>query len=148
VNDEYQYLMANADRDEAAAIAGYERVRRYDTVQQPRQIIYKTHEPSPQQVTTMHAGSIRDNDWFEKSFANFAAAEREWVMNLTADEREWVRWCLKRAMRDMAERIAELNAAEVKRLNDEIGKLRADLEVVRSIACGKTVNLRDRDAAA
>lgn len=74
----------------------------------------------------------------------------------TIDDDAWNTWLRKSVMRIMDEVVVPIIAEETRKMLDdeiiklhaEIGVLRSDIEVMRSVMSGKTVEMkRDRDAA-
>lgn len=96
-----------------------------------REVIYKTHEPKPEPQQQQQAAATIDDD-------------------------AWNTWLRKSVMRIMDEVVVPIIAEETRKMLDdeiiklhaEIGVLRSDIEVMRSVMSGKTVEMkRDRDAA-
>jgi len=96
-----------------------------------QRLVFKTYDPQPmqQQSTVMDA----------------------------EQQKQWDTWCdgrIEKKMRDVfIDAIAEFVSkyvtkrieAEVAKLNEQIGSLRADNEILRSIVAGKTINIVRKD---
>jgi hypothetical protein len=92
-------------------------------------LVFKTYEPkaSPQMDWSQM------NDWFERSFRNLAAPEREWVRKSV---RDYVDEIVKLIGKETLDEDAKL-LAKIKKLEADVGQLRADIEILRQYKANK-----------
>jgi hypothetical protein len=141
--DEFEPLYTLQDEiDEAIALDDEVRARhaRMDRQRAARereearsQMVYKTYEP-PQPVQQYATKDDGWNRWFAESFHNhFAeniARNNEMLVDVIGEE------------------VGALDNAVVKKLQTEIGSLRAELEVLRSIVRGEVTSIKGKSSDA